>query len=237
MPTASAGGRRRCQRSGAASPGAPARPAGRSQRPRCTPRRRSRSQRRRVATATPAMSAAALASGERGDDGDARAGSAGSAAASQLGERRSAHRRGASTRLEQVAQQLVDAPAFELRVGREQHPVAQGRQRAALDVVGRDEVAPVEQRGGARRAHQRDRAARAARRREAEPAARRAARCARRSRPRARRRARATRSVLQRRAARARRRTRRIDVERQLLAALLVRSCATTIAASSSSDG
>ena len=50
---------------------------------------------------------------------------------------------------------------FEQRVGRERDAVAQGRQRDALDVVGRHEVAAFEQRHGARAAHQRQRAARA----------------------------------------------------------------------------
>ena len=49
------------------------------------------------------------------------------------------------------------------------------RQGAALDVVGRDEVAPGEQRRGARGAHHRDRAARPAAGGQAEAAARRAA--------------------------------------------------------------
>ena len=93
----------------------------------------------------------------------------------RLGMSAQSHRcqiRGAATLSTIAAEQVVGLATFEQRIGRERDAMAQRRQRDALDVVGRHEIAAFEQCDGARAAHQRQRAARAGALREPRPVAR-----------------------------------------------------------------
>ena len=80
--------------------------------------------------------------------------------------------RGASTFCSKRSEDHVGALALDLQFRRERHAMAQRRQGDGLDVVGRDEVAAVDQRLGAGGAHQRDAAARAGAGCDARPGAR-----------------------------------------------------------------
>ena len=70
------------------------------------------------------------------------------------------------------SQQIVGLAAFEQRIGRQRDTVTQRRQRDALDVIRRHEVAAIEQCDDTSGAHQRDRAARAGADRKSGPVAR-----------------------------------------------------------------